>query len=139
MTIHRPEFDDKRPAYLRLRDVENQIKLLKKQREELLAELTPQGNHTFAYEGEYYTAKIVQGTSYAVDLLPLKKRSPGLFDQVTKVILDKAAVRTLVENRLWPSEVKDLVKLEYNSPWIKVSKLDAQGHEVEFDDEAGVA
>jgi len=132
MTIH--QMEDDRPPYIRLKAIEDQIKKLTKERKTMLEELVPKGNQQFEFEGKTYQAKVVTSTTKAVDLMGLRKKHPQVFDQVTKRVLDRPALNIMLEMNKFPLSALDLITEENNASFIRLSKVNETGDELEYDE-----
>jgi len=132
MTIHKME--DNRPAYIRLKAIEDQIKKLTEERQETLAALVPLGTQQFEYEGQTYRAKVVTGTTKVVDLMMLRKKHPQVFEQVTKRVLDRPALNIMIETHQFPLNAMDLITEKNNASFIRLSKVSETGDELEYDE-----
>lgn len=120
---------DARPDYLRLKAIEEQIKVLQEQRAILIDKLAPIGNAFFEYEGNHYTAKIVAASRLKVtNLIDLKKNDPATFDAITKTTLNEAKLRELIEQHKLPEAVE--VETNYNKPYIQVRQVRPDGVEL---------
>lgn len=132
MTIHKME--DDRPAYLRLKAIEDQIKKLTEERKTMLEELVPRGNQMFEFEGQTYQAKVVTTTTQVVDLMGLRKKFPQVFEQVTKPVLDRPALKIMLEMNKFPLTALDLITEKDNASFIRLSKASSSGDELEYDE-----
>lgn len=109
--------------YIRLRQVETDLKELKEEREALLEMLVPRGHSTFDDGDEHLTVKVMQRSRMVVNLPRLQLLDPQMYQRITKSVVDTTALNRSLEAGEWtdPKLMDEVIHVVEDRPFLKMT------------------